>query len=70
MYAGKTEASLPDVRNPNSEFKDANAEAKRLGFRFEPSGTSGNHWSNLATMKSYVLNVLDVYFDEQRALLN
>ena len=70
MYAGKTETSLPQVNNLNSEFKDANAEAKRLRFRFEPTGTSGNHWSNLATMKSYVQNVLSIYFNEQRALLN
>lgn len=70
MYAGKTEASLPDINDANSEFKDANAEAKRLRFRFEPSGISGNHWSNLANMKSYVRNVLSVYFNEQRALLD
>lgn len=70
MYAGKTETSLPEVDDPNSEFKDANSKAKRIGFRFEPTGIPGNHWSNLATMKSYVRKVLSVYFDKQRALLN
>ena len=72
MYAGKTIASLPQINDlaPTSKFKDANAEAKAFRFRFEPSGVAGNHWSNLETMKSYVKNVLVVYFDEKRALIN
>ena len=69
MYGGKTPASLPDINNSTSEFKDANNEAKRLQFRFEHTGVTGNHWSNLVTMKSYVRNILSVYFNEQRKLL-
>ena len=71
MYAGKTDGSLPEINDPSptSKFKDANCEARKLRFRFEPTGVAGNHWSNLKTMKSYVRNVLNVYFDEQRTLL-
>ena len=69
MYAGMTAASLPTINDPKSEFKAANDEAKRLRFRFEPTRVTGNHWSNIGTMKSYVSNVLSVYFNEQRALL-
>ena len=69
MYGGKTSASLPEINNPNSEFKHANDEAKSLRFRFEWTGISGNHWSNLETMKSYVRNILSVYFNGRRALL-
>lgn len=69
MYAGKTPTSLPGINDPKSEFKAANNDAKKLGFRFEPSGVPGNHWSNITTMKSYVRNVLSVYFDKQRTLL-
>ena len=69
MYAGKTSGSLPEINKPSLEFKDANDEAKRLQFRFEWTGIPGNHWSNLETMKSYVRNILSVYFVEQQALL-
>ena len=69
MYAGMTTASLPNTNDPKSEFKAANDEAKRLRFRFEFTRIAGNHWSNINTMKSYVSNVLSVYFNEQRALL-
>ena len=54
MYAGKTPASLPGTDDPKSEFKLANDEAKKLRFRFEPTGIPRNHWSNITTMKSYV----------------
>ena len=70
MYTGKTPALLPEINNPKSEFKAANDEAKEFGFRFEPTGVSGNHWSNIATMKSYVSNILSVYFNKKRTLLN
>ena len=69
MYAGMTAASLPELNDPKSEFKAANDEAKRLGFRFEFTQVPGKHWSNINTMKSYVRNVLSVYFNEKRALL-
>ena len=69
MYAGKTNGSLPEINNSTSEFKDANDKAKKLQFRFEPTGVANNHWSNLETMKSYVQNILSTYFDKQRALL-
>jgi len=69
MYAGMTSTSLPDINNPGSEFKVMNDEAKRLGFRFEFTRTPGKHWSNINTMKSYVRNVLSVYFNEKQTLL-
>ena len=69
MYGGKTDGSLPKFNDPTSEFVDVNTEAKKLQFRFESTGIQGNHWSNLRTMKSYVQNVLNVYFDKQRTLL-
>ena len=69
MYGGKTDGSLPKINDPTSKFADANTEAKKLHFHFESTGIQGNHWSNLGTMKSYVQNVLNVYFDKQRALL-
>ena len=69
MYSGKTTMSLPAINHPTSEFKNANDEAKRLRFRFEHTGLASNHWSNLVTMKSYVQNILSVYFNEQRELL-
>ena len=69
MYAGMTSASLPDLDDPKSEFKAANDEAERLGFRFEFTRTPGKHWSNINTMKSYVRNILSVYFNEKRTLL-
>ena len=69
MYAGKTSGSLPEINNPKSESKDANDEAKRLKFHFEWTGIPGNHWSNLETMKSYVNNVLSVYFNERWVVL-
>ena len=69
MYAGKTSGSLPEINNPKSEFKDANEEAKSLKFCFEWTGIPGNHWSNLETMKSYIKNVLSVYFSERRVAL-
>ena len=64
-YAGKTPASLPGIDDPKSEFEAANNYTKKLGFRFEPSGVPGNHWSNITTMKSYVRNVLSVYFNKK-----
>ena len=69
MYSGKTDGSLPNINDLTSKFKDMNSEAKRLRFRFESTGIPANHWSNLNTMKSYVKNVLNVYFDEQRTIL-
>ena len=69
MYAGMTAGSLPEVNDPKSAFKAANDEAKRLRFRFESTKVPGNHWSNINTMKSYVRNVLSVYFNEKRTLL-
>ena len=69
MYGGKTNASLPEINNPTSEFKDANDKAMKLLFRFEPTGVTNNHWSNLETMKIYVQSMLSVYFDKQRTLL-
>ena len=69
MYAGKTSASLPEIDNPKSKFKAANDKAKKLGFCFEPTGVPGNHWSNITTMKSYICNVLSIYFNERRTLI-
>ena len=69
MYAGKTPASLPSIDDLKSEFKAVNDEAKQLRFCFESTGISGNHWSNINTMKSYVDNVLSVYFNEKQTLL-
>jgi hypothetical protein len=69
MYAGMTAGSLPNINDPTSVFRAANDEAKRLRFRFESTKVAGNHWSNINTMKSYVRNILSVYFNEKRTLL-
>ena len=69
MYGGKLAASLPQINDPNSEFKAANDEAKQLGFHFQPTGVTANHWSNISTMKIYVRDVLAVYFNKKRTLL-
>jgi len=67
IYGGHTDGSLPKLNEPGSAYKSANDEAKRLKFRFEPGGKK--HWSNISTMKSYVTEILAVYFNDQRTRL-
>ena len=63
IFQGKTDQSTPS--------KDAylRTEADKLGFIFEHSGTR-TYWSNLKTMKSWVMNVLEPYWRSKMVELN
>ncbi|RXW18423.1 hypothetical protein EST38_g7441 [Candolleomyces aberdarensis] len=63
IYEGKTERVLP------SKEATGRRECDELGIQFVPSGT-GTYWSNQATMKSFVEDVLVPYFNRQRTCLN
>ena len=57
VYAGKTKGSLPT----SSAFNYTKA-TEELKFRFESSGND-TYWSTMATMQSYVTNILVPYFE-------
>lgn len=59
IYAGKTSQSLPASNAPN--YTKA---TKELKFHFESSGND-TYWSTMATMQSYVANILAPYFKSQ-----
>ena len=64
IYTGKTSNSLPTSSAPN--YAKATEELK---FRFESSGND-TYWSTIATMQSYVTNILAPYFESHRQRLN
>jgi len=63
VCAGKTSGSLPTSSAPN--YKKAVEELK---FCFESSGND-TYWSTMATMQSYVTNILVPYFESHRRQL-
>ena len=64
VYTGKTSGSLPTSDAPN--YTKA---TKELKFHFEYSGND-TYWSTMATMQSYVTNILAPYFESHRKQLN
>ena len=64
VYAGKTSGSLPTSDAPNYT-----KVTKELKFHFEYSGND-TYWSTIATMQSYVTNILVPYFEAYRKQLN
>jgi len=64
IYSGKTPASLPSPSAP--AYPKATGDLK---FHFE-SSKGDNHWSTMATMKSYVTDILAPYFEFHRKKLN
>ena len=63
IYTGKSALSLPSADAPN--YTKATEELK---FRFDFSGND-TYWSTMATMQSYVTNVLAPYFESHRQRL-
>ncbi|KAJ3790464.1 hypothetical protein GGU10DRAFT_251459, partial [Lentinula aff. detonsa] len=59
IFHGGTTASCP---SPSSPFYE---EAKKLGFRLEPS-RSDTYWSTLETMKSLVDEIIAPYFEQAK----
>ena len=64
IYARKTSALLPTSSAPN--YTKATTELK---FHFENSGND-TYWSTIATMQSYVTNILTPYFESHHQKLN
>lgn len=62
VYVGATDVSCPSLNAPKY------AECAAANFRHVPS-KSGNHWSNLGTMKDFVIYILDPYFAEEKQRL-
>jgi len=62
IYEGKTALSTP------SKTALHYADVIKVGMRLEFSGTS-TYWSNLTMMKSFVIFILDPYFNEKRGEL-
>ncbi|KAF6752000.1 hypothetical protein DFP72DRAFT_751737, partial [Ephemerocybe angulata] len=63
IYEGKTERVVP---SPKARYR---AECDQIGCRFVPSKSS-TYWSNQATMKLFVEDILVPFFDRQRARLD
>ncbi|KAF9555305.1 hypothetical protein CPC08DRAFT_617115, partial [Agrocybe pediades] len=59
IYEGKTLASIPSATSPH--YNDIISTGALLEF----SGTS-TYWSNMKTMKNFVSNILDPYFNRVR----
>jgi hypothetical protein len=61
IFFGQMTASCPHTGAGRYE------EAKKLGFKFEPSSSkSGTYWSTQATMKSLVNDIIFSYFDSKK----
>jgi len=64
IYSGETPASLPSPGAP--AYPKATGDLK---FHFE-SSKDNNHWPTMATMKSYVTDILAPYFEFHREKFN
>ena len=62
IYAGRSQLSLPSSDAPSY------AKAQDLKFHLEFSGND-TYWSTMATMQSYVTNILVPYFESHRQQL-
>lgn len=63
IFQGKTLQSVP------SRAAQCRAEADKMNFHFEYSGTS-TYWSNFATMKAWVTNTLVPYWEAKMTEFN
>jgi hypothetical protein len=63
VFQGKTAQSTPSRNAPSR------AEAEKLGFCFEYSGTA-TYWSNQAMMKAWVTQILEPYWRPKMVELN